>query len=287
MREKDAMQRITYPAVSLVPTPDELPDSLAAEEGVLKLPEADLDYVMIRPEDRAYAVWDTTAIGGEGIDPAELAGIYTLRLEFFDQAGKEVTDSLPIYRYEGSPYLDAFAEEIVEIDQPLFFLHIDNRRAVAEIHESIEAGGTSTTEGCGFLVAKPEAKVTAGIKAYHPGGFLDGWRYTLERGARALPLIQYSGESNAGDHTTWFRAPNGSGAGQTVAELMNGIPSPAVLSDIASHGRRCTYKIRLEATALTRDGYGILGAYHAMDQANFALIEKIGGPGFAPETIEG
>lgn len=269
---------VSYPTLSLVPAAGSLPAPLASTAGVFHFPETGREYVVIDAADRAFGVLDTDALIGVGQTAGDVADVYTLRLQVFDQAGNDVTASTPLLRISDRQLDGSYVTTPLAASKPFLFVHVDGRAMEAEIRDVIEAGMTTTGTGCGFLVADPGADVKVYVKAYHPGGvgavgdpdrFLDHWRYVVSRGAAATTVVDLSvSDANAGSPATYHLLPSAGVPAQTVDALLTGAP-------LTSDGqRRCTFGVLLGVYTLTRDGYGVRHELNRHDNASFALIDR-------------
>ena len=270
---------ITYPVVSMVPTPAEVPPALTGAEGLFKFADPVRDYVVIDRADRAFGIWDTRDLPGPTQDHGDVADVYTVRLELFDTGGLDITATSPILRIHSKEADDSYTTTALNPAQPFLYVHVDNRSMVAEVRDQVEAGTSSTGTGCGFLFANPGTAVEVGIRAFHPGGvghvsdpdrFIQSWHYKVTRGAAATQRINTTvTDKDVGTPTTWQIVPYAPDIGlQTVRYLLRGV-TPS-----ADDQRRCTFNVRLEAFTLTRDGYGRLDSLDRADNSVFALIEQ-------------
>ncbi|HEX9793112.1 MAG TPA: hypothetical protein VGC54_03935 [Planctomycetota bacterium] len=254
-----------YSAVSLVPGPSGCPDALASEQGIFKIPDPNLEYVLLTPEDRAYGIWDTTMLFSGAAMPEEIWGIHTVRLELFDAYGKDVTAEVPIFNYFGS-----FASRTngrIRQCTPFMYVHVDNRPATAEIDPGYGSG--NGTNGNGVQITTPGTTPGVGIRAWHPAGFVGDWRFTITRGRNQETIYQCGGEGCAGNESNWMRFPNGNGNAPTTAEMFAGIPE----TDDPCYARSCNFGFQLEAFSLIRDGYGYLESYCDVATTNVAMVE--------------
>jgi hypothetical protein len=269
---------VSYPLVSMVPAPADVPAPLVGKEGIFEFADPVRDYVVINRADRAFGIWDTGLLPGTDQTPADVADTYTLRLELFDSAGADVTTTTPVLRIHRQETDGSYSTTALDSGKPFLYVHVDNQPMVAEIRDEIVAGTTSTGTGCGFLVAGSSNNVEVGIRAYHPGGvgfggdpdrFIDSWTYNVKRGSAATHCIAANvTDKNVGTAATWQSVPYAPDIPvQTVSHLLSGV---------TLHGgqRRCTFNARLEAYALTRNGYGRLSHLDRADTAAFALVER-------------
>ncbi|MBI5434636.1 MAG: hypothetical protein HZA52_17525 [Planctomycetes bacterium] len=269
---------VSYPTLSLVPTAGSVPAPLAAVGGVFRFPEPGREYVVIDAADRAFGVWDTDALVDASHTEADVAGPYTVRVQIFDQAGNDVTASTPVLRISDRQLDGSYTTSALAASKPFLFVHVDGRAMEAEIRDVIEAGQTTTGTGCGFLVANPDADVEVFVKAYHPGGvgvpgdpdrFLDSWHYTIQRGASATTMVDYSvSNANAGSPTNYYALPDAGVPAQRVDDLLAGVAGGPNVQ------RRCTFDVDLRVYTLTRDGYSVRTDRHRYDSASFALIDR-------------
>lgn len=105
----------TLQTCSLLPECDGLPEPLAGLEGVFRLPDPGAEWLIARPEERAWAIWNT----------AEAHGLCTIRMQLFDADGADVTDRIPFRhlrrRADGAGASDAAPHG------PCLHVFVDNR----------------------------------------------------------------------------------------------------------------------------------------------------------------
>jgi hypothetical protein len=269
---------VSYPVISLVPTPASLPLALSGVEGVFEFADPVRDYVVIDRADRAFGIWDTETLPGEGQSAGDVADVYCVRLEVFDTSGNDVTSTTPILRIHNKEADDSYSTTALSSAAPFLHLHVDNRAMVAEIRDQILAGTTSTGAGCGFLVGASSTDVDVGLRAFHPDGaavpgdpdrYIDSWRYRVTRGSNADVRTDVTvTDKNVGSPTVWHDVPSLPDVPvQTIDHLLNGVV-------LAGPQRRCTFNVRLDVRTLTRNGYGRLHNLDRFDNASFALIER-------------
>ncbi len=268
VREIDGKEIKATPAISLVPEYTEIPDALAGEEGILRFPEPEYDFVITAPEDRAWAIWDTTSIPANGESQEDAAGPYTLRIELFDSSGQEVTETIPIFRAV-TPF-PVNGNSIAECKRPEFCVYVDNRAMVSRIHPTAPYGEIVAASGCGFQSARVGSGLANGIQAFHPGGFHGGWRFLLERGTAGERAACIQGNRAAGDASTVFPIPEEAFFPKAAnhVKIQERIPAPAAIQP-----RINTFLATLEAFGNTRNGYGILPEIHRKSVMAFSVME--------------
>jgi len=269
---------VSYPIVSLVPAPADVPAALTGKEGIFRFADPVRDYVVIDSTDRAFGIWDTTGLQSASLGPADVADTYTLRLEVFNSSGADITATTPVLRIHKQEADESYSTTTLDSGKPFLFVHIDNQPMVAEINDTIVAGTTTTGTGCGFLVAGSNADVQVGIRAFHPGGvgqpgdpdrFIHSWNYNVMRGSAATNCVSANvTDKNVGSSAAWQAVPYAPDVPvQSVNHLLTGVTP-------FGEQRRCTFTVQLEAYTLTRNGYDRLAHLDRADHAAFALIER-------------
>ncbi|MFQ5749078.1 MAG: hypothetical protein ACE5H3_06430, partial [Planctomycetota bacterium] len=269
VREIDGKEIKATPAISLVPEYTEIPDALAGEEGILRFPEPEYDFVITVPEDRAWAIWDTTRIPANGETQEDAAGPYTLRIELFDASGQEVTDTVSIFRAV-TPF-PVNGNSIAECKRPAFCVYVDNRPMVSRIHPTVPTGETVAAPGCGFQTARVGTGLVTGIQAFHPGGFSGRWRFLLEKGPAGEKAACIQGNQPAGDASTVFPLPEEALFPKTGNDhpIQGQIFAPPPVQP-----RIDTCLATLEAFGVTRNGYGILPEIHRKSMMAFGMMKS-------------
>lgn len=246
--------------------PNPNPDPTSSDDNLFEVPP-DLDwYVEHDRWDRPFAKWDTSLLAGGNVE--EAAGKYTLKLEIFDSAGKQVSPSSAGFKFflaEGSLVDDEWPVDDaprVEADGSIrFHVHIDNNDTIAAI-ESVNFSGSTPLE-CQFLeYSELHQDVEVKYQAYHPNGFLSHYNLVINRGM--------SGSRQSPNDWLGVTVPAGPPVTTPTAEGLTGV----TVGDLLDTHSRCAFAVRLHTYPRTRNGYYQIREYEAGDVGAFALVQK-------------
>jgi len=247
------------------------PHGAGTESNLFRVPNPNLDWVVINANDRTFARW-VTAANQDGVwTPLVTDGNYELRLQMFNVAGNPVSPGAATWRY----FLPIGPESAGEIpvDDSLTLahadgslrlrLHVNNQDTVADV-KSIALSGASITD-CQFLEYTNMAQnVTITFDANHPHStpqdFLASYGMSIRRGASGTPVGATSGTSSVTNGTYTI----------SVGDLLRQVTYKGV---VRGPFDRCAFAVNLHTYPRTRDGYSRIRRYEAHDVAAFAVME--------------
>lgn len=104
---------------SLAPDPDELPDALAATEGIFRLPDPGDSALITSLEERAWAIWDA----------GEARGLCTVRVQIYGEDGADLTPRIAFAMRRSSGSGRSGPEPAP--CGPCIYVHVDPRQPAA------------------------------------------------------------------------------------------------------------------------------------------------------------
>jgi len=254
--------------------PEELgPFAVGTTASLFKVPDPAKDWIGLTRRDRAFALWNTAIWDSDlGRYVAQIAdGLYTLRLEMFDNTGNLLdptapgagwTFFLPTADAVGSIWPVDNAPNIQPGGGVLFNILVNNSDTVADV-QTVGLGGGSTGE-CQFIeyTDLTTDNVTISYVAYHrqppSRDFLLSYNISVKRGISGTTVASYSSTTPA--HSPAILT-------ETVADLLRQIGTKGPYT-------RCSFAVELHTFPRTRNGFTRIRNYEDHDTSAFALMAK-------------
>ena len=267
-----------FATYALTPAPDQLPEALSAEAGIFQFPEPGYDYLVTSQESRAYGIWNTETIAESGEDAAHVAGLYTVRLELFDESGETVTEGTPIGVLTEDPLQpNGYASMPGE---STFTLYVDNRPPTARLRALPHFDAGTEDAHSGVWLLEPDARPAFEALLGQGGVGVSHWTYQLQRGMRsAAPLFRAGGPPPVGEYPGWIPLQDLAPEWPTVFDMLEGVPGGE-----AASSRLGVFRATLEVFAATRDGYATIDGRTARDTVVFAVVEDTSNVSIVPVT---